>query len=372
MAEQVEIVITATDKASIVLNAVTEIMGTLSGAVKQVASEYIDYGDQVKQLSTFTGLSNDETSRLIQLADDAFVSYDTLKTAARSLAMENKRNADGTEAANQQIDWSIQTLAKLSDQYNALGTNTQRQTFLLEHFGRSGMDMARVMELGGKKISEMAASTSQSLIIDDQKMQRIYATKRALDEYNDALAGMKYDTADKLLGIFNGMPKPLRDAVLWINMLTSTGIIDKLVRIATLLLQIKTMGGAAGAAGVAGAAGKAAATGAAGAAGAGLGTILPAIAGGAVIQSLPALGINKLLNARGTSLNQLWTVEAYGLGKLFGGEQMGLSWAGNMGRATGAIPNVTYNNYGVDANNGLLQKILAPFIQQQMRTQGVR
>jgi hypothetical protein len=266
----VNIVITAVDNASKVLTAIGNSFNLVSGGIKDVTSKYIEYGDQVKQLSSFTGMSNVETSKLIQLADDAFVSYDTLKGAARAMAMENQSNSkeaakltDQIEALQKKIsstkkptadmtaqladlrqqlkdvqpsaNLSIESLASLSDQYMKLGSETAKTDFLLQNFKRSGVDLAKIMELGGDKILTMSKNVSDSLIIDDKKAASILKTKQRLDDFNDTMDGMKYDTAQTLLDIFDKMPEPLQKSTLWLNQFLSPTNINTLVQFGILL-----------------------------------------------------------------------------------------------------------------------------------------
>jgi len=54
------------------LTAVGIITG-LTAAVKKCIDSYVTYADQVRQATNLTGMSAEETSRLIQLADDCGV-----------------------------------------------------------------------------------------------------------------------------------------------------------------------------------------------------------------------------------------------------------------------------------------------------------
>jgi hypothetical protein len=202
----------------------------ITSAIKNVTSEYIAYGDQVTNLSSFIGTSNEQTSRLIQLSDDAFVSYDTLRLAAKNLSEKG-------------VQPTTENLAKLSDQFNNLKPGLERSQFLIDNFGRSGMEMAKIMELGGDKIENMSAAISDSLIIDDAKAASIKKTKQQLDDFNDTMDGMKYDVAGKLLDIFNAMPKPLQDVVGIIGLAGQSGLLQQFSQLAIIITSMSKAGG---------------------------------------------------------------------------------------------------------------------------------
>lgn len=225
---EINIVITATDKAANIIAGIGKALGGISSSVSKLTNEYIAYGDQVKSLSLFTGMQADETSRLIQLADDAFVSFETLRMSARLLA--DKGIAPTTE-----------NLAKLSDAYLALAPGVERSQFLLDNFGRAGIEMGKIMELGGEKVRSMSASIEDGLIIDQKKLESITATKQALDQFNDSLQAMRFEAAGQLLQIFQGLPKPLQDTVLAVGMLTTPQMLNNL---SSFLIILNNIGGA--------------------------------------------------------------------------------------------------------------------------------
>jgi hypothetical protein len=222
---EIDIVITASGNAEKVISGIANVLSGVTDSVKSLTKNYIAYGDQVKSLSLFTGMQSDETSRLIQLADDAFVSFETLRMSARLLA--DKGIAPTTE-----------NLAKLSDAYLALQPGVERSQFLLDNFGRAGIEMGKIMELGGIKVREMSAAISDSLIIDDEKAARILASKQAVDEFNDSVEGIKYEAADRLLGIFKEMPTWAKNTTLALGAMNDIGGFQN---IASLLISLSSL-----------------------------------------------------------------------------------------------------------------------------------
>ena len=108
MAERVEIIVTANDTASQVLRGVAGSFGQIGNAVQMLTSggglealtsavvqfgkESVDatvaYANEVRNLSKVSGQSAEETSRLIQLADDYKIGTNDLTLAVRKLAAD--------------------------------------------------------------------------------------------------------------------------------------------------------------------------------------------------------------------------------------------------------------------------------------------
>jgi hypothetical protein len=227
--EEIKVVITASDKASNVILGISRSLSKITSTVTNLTKEYADYGDEVKKLSQFTGLSTDETSRMIQMADDAFVSFDTLRMSAKYMA-------DNGIAPN------IENMAQLSDKFLSIQDPLLKSQFLIDNFSRSGVEMGNIMALSGDKIRSMVAAVEKGLIITPEKLASIQEGKKALDQFNDSLDAMRYDIAGNLLGIFKDMPKPIQDTTLAIGMLTDAGLIDGLANMSIILNNVGGLG----------------------------------------------------------------------------------------------------------------------------------
>ncbi len=205
MANEIDITIKATDKASATMKAVaaqtdvmasatmrmsqasqlaTNITNTLQQAVQtynQVIASTVGttaaYSAEVSKLSRLTGETTEETSRVIQVFDDFGVSTGALTMAARKLSQDG-------------LSPSVETLAQLSDQYNALAPGSERVAFLMDKFGRSGLDMARAMEQGGDALRQLAAEQSGSLILTQSQTAAYEAWTLSVDAAEDATASI--------------------------------------------------------------------------------------------------------------------------------------------------------------------------------------
>ncbi len=165
----------------------------VAGQVWQATGqEFVNYAEQVKNMSRSLGASAEETSRLIQVADDVRVSYDTLKIAMK-------------EAQKDGIDPNIEGLAKLADQYVKLQSPTEKTKFLLDKFGKSGLEMGKLMEKGGDGIRKMSGEIDKSLIITEKGIKASDDYQAALDNWNDSIQAVKISIGSELLPIMTDL-----------------------------------------------------------------------------------------------------------------------------------------------------------------------
>lgn len=184
-----------TKKASLSLTDLKSGLDLASGAfnavrdtVKSVIDPVVVYGKQVRDLSAFTGVSNEESSKLIQVADDLQIEYGTLRTAARKLV------EDGLQP-------NIENLGKLSDEYLAIQDPVERSQFLVETFGsRAGPEMARLLEQGSAAIEGMAQEAADlGLVLDEQAVEATHNYEKALDDFDDSVLAVKIALSEGLL-----------------------------------------------------------------------------------------------------------------------------------------------------------------------------
>ena len=164
----------------------------------ETGQKFVDYAAQVRDVSRSLGASAEESSRLVQVADDVGISYSALTT---SLKMAQK---DG-------IDPSIDGLAKLSDQYLALAPGVERTQFLLDNFGKSGAEMGKLLEQGGAGIREMSAAMDESMILTQEALDQARDFEIAQDAMNDTWDAFTYQTAPPLVNAMTDIINHYRD-----------------------------------------------------------------------------------------------------------------------------------------------------------------
>lgn len=172
--------------------------GKVKDAMTDMVNEYMDYVEQVEDLTRLTGIEEENASRLIQIADDVRISYDTMSGAMQA-------------ATRQGVDVSVEGLMKLSDQYLSMQPGLERSEWLLHTFGRSGAEMGQLLEVGSQGIKEMSDAVADNLIVTAQNKQDVIDAKLAYDNFNDSVMGIKYSIVSELIPAFNGLPKPIQD-----------------------------------------------------------------------------------------------------------------------------------------------------------------
>ncbi len=208
MAERVEIIVTAKDTASQVLRGVAGSFGQIGNAVQMLTSggglealtsavvqfgkESVDatvaYANEVRNLSKVSGQSAEETSRLIQLADDYKIGTNDLTLAVRKLA------ADG-------LTLNVETLAKLSDEYKALNPGQERAAFLMDKFGRAGVRFAEIMEQGGDNLRTLNSEIDKNLILTDEAVKAAREYEMAMDAWDEQTQKLQYSLGNALLPV---------------------------------------------------------------------------------------------------------------------------------------------------------------------------
>jgi hypothetical protein len=154
--------------------------------------EFVNYAEQVKNLSRNIGVTAEDASRLIQVADDVRISYESIGTATKI-------------AQKQGIDVSIEGLKKLAAQYKSLPAGIERSQFLLKTFGKSGLEMGKLMEKGADGIDQMSKAVEGNLVLTKEAIQISDDYQASVDTLGDAWKGF-------LMGPAQGVVKWLGDS----------------------------------------------------------------------------------------------------------------------------------------------------------------
>jgi len=167
-------------------SAVQSITGSIMSSLKNSFNGYMEYANQVRETSRSLGVGAEEASRLIQVADDVTISYQSLST---SMKLAQK---DG-------IDPSIEGLANLSDQYLQLEPGVERTQFLLDKFGKSGAEMGKLMEKGGDGIRTMSESIDDNMILTQKALDQQREYEVGVDALSDAWTGFTYQVMPSIV-----------------------------------------------------------------------------------------------------------------------------------------------------------------------------
>lgn len=155
-------------------------------ALDATVGETLRYAKQVREVKNLTGQTAEESSRFVQVLDDFGIS------------MENINAAQRTFISNGQI-MSLETLATLADQYAALGTQQEKNSFMLENFGRDYEGFLLMMEGGGERIRQAGAGVSDALLLDQETLDRQEELRVKFDDVNDSIYALKITIGEELM-----------------------------------------------------------------------------------------------------------------------------------------------------------------------------
>ena len=179
-------------------------VGAVVKGITSAIRETMAYADTVRELSRVNGASAEETSRVIQMTDDLGLSLEELNTAS-------------TMAARQGITLTTDSLAKMSAEFLAMESPAERNAYALENFGRSGLNMIKVLEAGPDKLREMSAAVSSNLILTDAQVRKARELEIAQDNLNDTWQGVKTVVATSLLPALVSVTEELFDQLTYVD-----------------------------------------------------------------------------------------------------------------------------------------------------------
>lgn len=161
----------------------------LGAAISVTAGETVKYAKEVRDLSRNIGASAEESSKLIQAADDVGISVGTL-TGALNAAIRN-----GTKP-------TIENIAALADEYNKLQPGVERTEFLMKRFGRSGAELGPLMEQGAAGIRAAGQEAENlGLVLSDKDVASARQFEVAMDGLGDAVSSVKYGVGNALIPV---------------------------------------------------------------------------------------------------------------------------------------------------------------------------
>jgi hypothetical protein len=202
------------------LSIVKQGMQAVGQIIDATIGSFMRQAEEVRSLALATGATYAETSRLIQVFDDAGVDASRLRAAMLALK-------------NQGIAPSIDSIATLADQYRAIKDPNEKVIFLTKNLGARGTELGKVFDMTGEQIRDAGKAVSESLIFDEEKIALAEKARIAQDEWNDTLKGFGNNIALFVLpGLMNfiGGTKQLIAAVVEAN----KSILDNAVATGTL------------------------------------------------------------------------------------------------------------------------------------------
>ena len=209
MANTIQIIIEAVDKTKGTLDGVKSYFGDLAdtmgdmlvkGApfinfIQESIGYTIDFHKQVKDLSTTTGMTMDDTSRLIGAASGFGITYGELVSSMET-AIKN----------GQQI--TTEELGKIADEYKRLGAEdgpVAAAKYLVGKFGTAGFDLAAMFAEGAAGVETAMSDISSYVAINESEDTKFAAYEKELADFNDQLGGFKIAVATEFLPALTDM-----------------------------------------------------------------------------------------------------------------------------------------------------------------------
>jgi hypothetical protein len=235
MANNIDIVLKAVDQASKTINTVSGSVSTLgktsSGASKFISTlggsltsaivptlavgmaikkvteftkdsinETVAYNKTVREMTQVLGLGADETSRIIQVADDWGISIEAVRT---SLQFMNKTG----------VTPSIDNLAKLADEYVASTDKAAWANEAVKTLGKGYSTLIPLLALGGDGFRDAAAGIDDSLIATDKAIAASREYEVAVDDLDDVWKGLKYTLGNAVLPVLSDLATTTKEGI---------------------------------------------------------------------------------------------------------------------------------------------------------------
>jgi hypothetical protein len=173
----------------------------LDKVVIQNVNAFKTYALAMNDGARITGMAVDQYSRLVQAADDVRVAEEAL---TKSLNFATKSG----------FDTSIPSLMRMADEYQAITTATGKAEFLVKRFGKSGLEMGKLLELSGQGIKGATDAINDNMVVTAQAAKEAEAYNKALDDLSDAATGVNNTIGAKTMPVLTE----------WINKMQDSGV----------------------------------------------------------------------------------------------------------------------------------------------------
>jgi hypothetical protein len=151
---------------------------------KATTGAAIEYADQIRQLDQINGQSAESNSRLFQVLDDYKVSYNDILTATKKLKDEG-------------LTPTIDTVAKLAEQYQAIQDPAEKLAFAQKNLGKSTKDWLEVLNQSPEILRKQAAGVNENLILSEKMIEETRLQEIAVDSLQDTWKGYLYQLGEK-------------------------------------------------------------------------------------------------------------------------------------------------------------------------------
>lgn len=163
-------------------------IGAFGAISEKSITKLVAYNKTVREMMQLTGLSADEVSRIIQVADDWGIELETVRNA---LELMNKKG----------VTPSIDNLAKIADEFVSTTDKSAFAEEATKKYGKSFSDLIPLLVKGGDALRKQAASINDNMIATEKSMAVSREYEVAVDDFNDAVLGLEYTLGNELIPI---------------------------------------------------------------------------------------------------------------------------------------------------------------------------
>lgn len=155
------------------------IIAGLAVGMKKAVDQTEKYNLSIRNLAQNLGITTEETSRVVQTADDFGIQQAELTTALQM-------------AVKLGFAPSINSIAKLADVYNSIQDPLARADEMVKRFGRNWTVLTPMLREGSAAIKANAASIEDSLIVTQKSADAARNYQKSVDGLTDAWQGFTY------------------------------------------------------------------------------------------------------------------------------------------------------------------------------------
>jgi len=176
-------------------------------AAQALINPTIEAAGEVRNLQRIIGGTAEESSKLIQAADDMGISAGTLQGAMEA-------------AIKRGVEPTIEGIGALADEYNAIESPIARTKFLMDKFGKSGADLGPLMEKGAAGIKQLGdEAVNTGLVLSQDAVDAAREFELSVDALGDASAGYFSLLAQQGIPILTGLNNLLAEGITLTNQL---------------------------------------------------------------------------------------------------------------------------------------------------------
>lgn len=158
----------------------------MQGAYDATVGSVVSYDDSIRSVSAATGMSTEETSKLLDLTDNFNISTTALTMAQKNLAKDG-------------YSLNIETLKGLNAEYKELGTQAEKTTFLIDKFGKSGMEFAVMFDYGSEAMEKFYNGSADGMVRTKEQIIQTMQLTMAQKDLGDAVQGIVNKTATPII-----------------------------------------------------------------------------------------------------------------------------------------------------------------------------